>query len=143
MKPVHETLEDQLQAYEGRLMGLNSYVRELKDRAAEYGPANEHYEVDLTEAGHNIRFYEGEVARVKGEAGEAAQGGAAYLVCEGAASERRRHCARPTVAPSPTPPKATATGRAASTPSHSSRTRRKRPSKAGGRQEAPAPRQGR
>lgn len=89
MKPDHETLEDQLQAYEGRLRGLNSYVRELKDRAAAHGTAEEHYEVDLAEAEHNIRFYEGEIARVRGEMGEAAQGGAAYLVYQDAASEWR------------------------------------------------------
>ena len=88
MKPDHGTLEDQLEEYEEQLKGLNSYVKELTDRAAEYGTEREHYEVDLREAEHNIKYYEGEIGRIKGEF-EKGPGGAAYLVYQDASSEWR------------------------------------------------------
>ncbi len=56
MKADNEMLEGQLEAYEKELRGLNSYGKELKDRAAEHGTAGEHYEEDLTEAEHNIKY---------------------------------------------------------------------------------------
>ena len=88
MRPDHESLEDQLTNYEGQLKGLNSYVKELKDRTAEHGTAEEHYESDLSEAEHNIKFYEGEIARVKGELAQQPDS-AAYLVYQDQSSEWR------------------------------------------------------
>ena len=88
MEPDRETLEDQLKDYEDQLRGLNSYVKELKDRTAEHGTAGEHYESDLSEAEHNIKFYEGEVARIKGEL-EQTPDGPAYFVYQDTSSEWR------------------------------------------------------
>ncbi|HKS28174.1 MAG TPA: DUF1508 domain-containing protein [Pyrinomonadaceae bacterium] len=88
MKPDHEMLEDQLKAYEGELRELNSYVKELKNRTAEQGTSAEQYEEDLTEAEHNIKYYEGEVARIREQAGKEA-GGAVYWVYEDDSGEWR------------------------------------------------------
>lgn len=88
MKADQEMLEAQLREYEGQLRSLTSYVNELKDRAAEHGTEKEHFEVDLTEAEHNIQFYEGEIARLRELSGEGA-GGAAYSIYQDAAGEWR------------------------------------------------------
>ena len=88
MKPDRELLEDQLKNYEEQLRGLNSYVTELKDKTAEHGTEKEHYESDLMEAEHNIEFYEGEIARIKGEL-EQTPDGAAYFVYQDTSSEWR------------------------------------------------------
>lgn len=88
MKPDSESLEEQLEEYEGQLRGLNSYVKELKAKTAEHGTEKEHFEGDLTEAEHNIQYYEGEVARIKGLL-EQEPDGAAYLVYEDASGEWR------------------------------------------------------
>lgn len=88
MKPDRDALEAQLQDYEGQLRGLNSYIKELKGKAAEHGTDAEHYESDLAEAEHNITYYEGEIARLKGEI-ESAPEGAAFLVYQDNSSEWR------------------------------------------------------
>lgn len=88
MKHDRDTLEAQLQEYEEQLRSLNSYVRELKAKPAEHGTAGEHFESDLSEAEHNIKFYEGEIARVKGELKQGPDG-TAYLVYQDASSEWR------------------------------------------------------
>jgi uncharacterized protein YegP (UPF0339 family) len=83
-----ETLEEQLTDYEGQLRGLTSYVSELKNTTAAHGTASEHFEGDLTEAEHNIKYYEDEIARIKGLL-EKEPGGAAYLVYQDASGEWR------------------------------------------------------
>ena len=88
MKPHHETTEEQLQDFERELRSLNSYVKELKAKTAEHGTACEHFEGDLMEAEHNIKFYEAEIARIKGQIGEES-GGVVYVVYQDAAGEWR------------------------------------------------------
>ena len=88
MEPSHETLEEQLKDYEGQLRGFNSYVKELKDKTAEHGTEQEHFEVDLMEAEHNVKYYEGEVARIR-ELIEKGPDGVAYSVYQDAAGEWR------------------------------------------------------
>jgi uncharacterized protein YegP (UPF0339 family) len=88
MKADHETLEDRLRNYEEELRGSRSYVKELKDRTAEHGTQSEHFAVDLAEAEHNIKYYEGEIAQIK-ELIEKEPEGAAYLVYQDAAGEWR------------------------------------------------------
>ena len=91
MEADHDTLEDQLREYEEQLRGLNSYVKELKGRVAEHGTPGEQVEVDLLEAEHNIKYYEGEIARIKGliadEPGDASA--TAYFVYQDASGEWR------------------------------------------------------
>jgi len=70
MKVSREILEDQQQRYETQLKSLNSYVKELKDMTAKHGTDMSQYEEDLREARYNIKYYESEIARVKGELGE-------------------------------------------------------------------------
>jgi chromosome segregation ATPase len=67
MKASREILEDQQQRYETQLSSLNSFVKELSDMTAKYGTERAQYEEDLLEAKHNIKYYEGEIARVKDE----------------------------------------------------------------------------
>ncbi|HYH87494.1 MAG TPA: DUF1508 domain-containing protein [Pyrinomonadaceae bacterium] len=81
MKTKHEMLED-------KLKGLNAYIKELKDKAAKHGTQSEHYEEDLMEAEHNLKYYEGEMARLKGLSEEEPDG-TTYLVYEDAAGEWR------------------------------------------------------
>ncbi len=69
MKLSREMLEDHLEKYEGQLRGLKSYVRELKDMTARHETESEHFESDLLEAEHNVKYYEGEIARIKKEIG--------------------------------------------------------------------------
>jgi uncharacterized protein YegP (UPF0339 family) len=88
MKVDHEMLEEQLKGYEGQLRSLTSYVKELKDRTAEHGTQKEHFEGDMAEAEHNIKYYEGEIARIRGMM-EKESGGAAYLVYQDASGEWR------------------------------------------------------
>ncbi len=64
-------LEDHLESYQQKLRSLNSYVKELNDRAAEHGTDPAIFEADLLEAQHNVAYYEAEVARIKGELGGA------------------------------------------------------------------------
>lgn len=88
MKPDHEMLEDQLEAYGRELRELTSYVKELKNSTVEHGTSEEHYKEDLTEAEHNIKYYEGEIARIRELAGKEA-GGAVYWVYEDDSGEWR------------------------------------------------------
>ena len=67
MKAGRDILEDQQQRYETQLKSLNSYVKELKNMAAKHGTDPAQIEEDLREAENNIKYYEGEIARVKGE----------------------------------------------------------------------------
>jgi hypothetical protein len=73
-----DTLEDQLQDYEEQLQSLNSYIKALNDQAAKHGTDKAIYEEDLMEAEHNVKYYEGEIARLKKEIGEAGKGGGGY-----------------------------------------------------------------
>ena len=88
MKADHEMLEGQLKDYEEQLRGLNSYVKELKDKTAEHGTEKEHFEGDMTEAEHNIKYYEGEIARIRESMGDE-PGGTAYWVYQDDAGEWR------------------------------------------------------
>lgn len=88
MKASQEMLEEQLKNYEGQLRELSSFLKELKDRVAEYSTPGEHFETDLRETEHNIKYYEGEVARVR-ELIEKEASGATYVVYEDSAGEWR------------------------------------------------------
>ncbi len=67
MNVSRDMLEDQLQNYEMQLKCLKSYLKELNDMAAKHGTGREHFESDLFEAEHNIKYYGGEIARLKNE----------------------------------------------------------------------------
>ncbi len=67
MNASREMLEGQSERYADKLRETNSYIKELKGRAAEYGTDWEHFEGDLAEAEHNAKYYEAEIARVEGE----------------------------------------------------------------------------
>lgn len=88
MEASHETLEEKLKDYERRLRGVNLYIKELKDRTAEHGTQKEHFEVDLMEAEHNVKYYEGEIARI-GELIGKGPDGVTYSVYRDAAGEWR------------------------------------------------------
>ncbi len=88
MKSDHEMHEEQLKDYEGQLRSLNSYVSELKDKAAEHGTPGEHFEEDLMEAEHNIKYYEDEIAHIK-KLLEEKSDGLAYMIYQDAAGEWR------------------------------------------------------
>jgi len=88
MKADYEELEGKLKEYEGQLREANCYIKELKDKTAEYGTQKEHFEADLTEAEHNIKYYEGEIALIK-ELMEKEPDGAAYWVYKDASGEWR------------------------------------------------------
>ena len=75
MKAKRDVLEDQLQEYEQQVRELKSYIKELKDQAARHGTEKSQYEMDLIEAEHNIKYYEGEIARIMKELGGARGGG--------------------------------------------------------------------
>jgi hypothetical protein len=86
MSASREILESHLEDYQQKLKSLNSYIRELNARTAEYGTDKTHFEGDLLEAEHNIAYYESEVARLKGELRGGGGGGRAP---EGGAEEER------------------------------------------------------
>lgn len=67
MKANREMLEDQLDRYQRQLSGLKSFMKELKAMTDRHGTEKEHFHEDLIEAEHNIKFYEGEIARLKKE----------------------------------------------------------------------------
>ncbi len=69
MRAGRGMLEERLGRYEEQLRGLNSYVKELNDRADEHGTDRSLIEDDLREAEHNIRFYESEIAHIRQELG--------------------------------------------------------------------------
>lgn len=71
MNKNHRTLENMVEDYELQMKGLNSYIKELTDRTKEHGTDSEHFEVDLMEAQHNVKYYEGEIAHIKKELSEA------------------------------------------------------------------------
>lgn len=89
MKANHEILGDQSKDYAGQLKGLKSYVKELKEKAAEHGTQTEHFEADLIEAEHNIKHYEGEIARISELMEKETDSGAAYLVYQDTSGEWR------------------------------------------------------
>jgi hypothetical protein len=60
-------LADELEAYEEKLNGLTSYVRELKTTTDKHDTPKEGFESDLLEAMHNIIYYEAEIARLKNQ----------------------------------------------------------------------------
>lgn len=66
MSASRTMLENQLEEYEEKLRGFNSYINELNARAEEHGTDRALFATDLFEAEHNVAFYEGEVARIKG-----------------------------------------------------------------------------
>jgi hypothetical protein len=74
MKVKRDVLEGQLQVYERQVKELNSYIRELTDQAAKHGTEKSEYEMDLIEAEHNIKFYDGEIARIRKELGGGSRG---------------------------------------------------------------------
>lgn len=88
MNPDRETLQDHLQDYERQLRGLKSYVQELKAKTAEHDTDSSHFEADLTEAEHNIKYYEGETARIRELLGEESDG-PTYFLYQDAAGEWR------------------------------------------------------
>src|SRR5215218_3712871 len=74
MKAKRDVLEDQRQEYEQQVKELKSFIKELTDTAARHGTEKSQYEIDLIEAEHNIKYYEGEIARIKKELGGARRG---------------------------------------------------------------------
>lgn len=91
MKADQEMFEDQLKDYEEQLRGLNFYIKELEVKTAELGTPREHFEEELVEAEHNVKYYEGEIARIRETTEKEPDGGATYLVYEDAAGEWRWH----------------------------------------------------
>ena len=85
MKAEHE---EKLKHYERELSGLKSYVKELKDKTAEYGTEREQFEQDLMEAECNITYYEGEIALI-GELIEKEPEGPTYSIFQDASKEWR------------------------------------------------------
>ena len=75
MSPSRAALEDHLESYQQKLKSLNSYIKELNDRAAEHSTDRALFEGDLLEAQHNVAYYEAEVSRIKEELGSGAGGG--------------------------------------------------------------------
>ncbi|HWS99910.1 MAG TPA: hypothetical protein VN256_06655 [Pyrinomonadaceae bacterium] len=75
MKVIRDVLEDHLQEYKQQVIGLKSYIRELKEQTAKHGTEESHYEADLIEAEHNVQYYEDEIARIKKDLGGGAGGG--------------------------------------------------------------------
>ena len=70
MQSIKETLEDELEDYEDKLKGCSSFLQELKTTTNKLGTEPAQYEEDQHETEHNIKFYEGEIARLKAEVGE-------------------------------------------------------------------------
>ena len=81
-------LEDHLERYETQLKSLSSYIKELNDLTTKHGTDHEHFESDLMEAEHNVKYYEDEIARIKKQLSKGG-GGATYEVYEDAAKEWR------------------------------------------------------
>ncbi|MDT4895180.1 MAG: hypothetical protein QOH25_257 [Acidobacteriota bacterium] len=82
MKDNREMLEDQLENFETQLRSLNSYLKELKDKTAEHGTDRAQFEEDLIEAENNVKYYEGEIARLKKEVGKSDQGAGTRTVAD-------------------------------------------------------------
>ncbi len=75
MKANRDVLEDHLQEYEQQVKGLKSYIKELAAQAERHETEKSQYELDLIEAEHNVKYYEGEIARIRKELGGARGGG--------------------------------------------------------------------
>ena len=75
MKASREMLEQQLEKHEEKLRGFRSYIEELNDMTAKFGTPREQFEEDSMEARQNIKYYEGEIARVKQEIEELPEAG--------------------------------------------------------------------
>jgi hypothetical protein len=69
MKAGQEVMGARLSQYEEKLRGLNSYIKELQTMTGKHDTESVHFEEDLIEAEHNIKYYESEIARIKGETG--------------------------------------------------------------------------
>jgi hypothetical protein len=65
MKASNEILADELEDYESKLGGLNSYVNELKTMCSKCGTDKAQFEDDLMEAEQNLGFYKAQIADVK------------------------------------------------------------------------------
>ncbi|HJU54363.1 MAG TPA: hypothetical protein VJ715_07330 [Pyrinomonadaceae bacterium] len=74
MKADRDVLEDHLQEYEQEVKGLKSYIKELAAQAERHETEKSQYEMDLIEAEHNVKYYEGEIARIRKELGGARGG---------------------------------------------------------------------
>jgi chromosome segregation ATPase len=70
MKPNREMMEDQLETCEDQLKSFTSYLHELKDTTAKLGTDSTQFEEDLMEVENNVKYYGGEVARLKTEIGK-------------------------------------------------------------------------
>jgi len=70
MKPNRDMLEDELETYEAQLTSLSSYLNELKTTTAKLGTDRAQVEEDLMETENNVKYYGGEVARIKTEIGK-------------------------------------------------------------------------
>lgn len=90
MTDTHEALEDQLESYEEKLRGLNSYINELNGMIAKHGTVRDSCEEDLMEARQNVEYYDGEIKRIREVIGQE-PGGATYLVFQDSAGEWRWH----------------------------------------------------
>ena len=67
MNQTRDFLEDQAQRWETQLASLRSFVKTLKETAARHDTDEAVLEEDLTEAEHNISYYEGELERIRAE----------------------------------------------------------------------------
>lgn len=67
MNETRDFLEDKADRYKAQLASLKSFVRTLKETAAKHGTDEAALEGDLTEAEHNILYYEGELERIRAE----------------------------------------------------------------------------
>lgn len=88
MKADHAKLAEECKDYAEQLRGLNSYIKELKDKTAQHGTQTEAFADDLMEAEHNVKYYEGEIALIK-KLIEGEPDSATYLVSQDAAGEWR------------------------------------------------------
>jgi uncharacterized coiled-coil protein SlyX len=70
MKVNRAMLENQLERYETQLKSTSSFLKELNDQVTEHGTDKAQVEEDLIEAENNVKYYEGEIARVKKELAE-------------------------------------------------------------------------
>ena len=74
MKPTRELLENHADDCETQLVRLKAFVHELEEMSARHGTDESQLE-DLTEARHNISYYEAELERARAEMGGGGGGG--------------------------------------------------------------------